>query len=210
MSGAGATVLDFAAAGGNVELVRELVGRGCDVNAPAAEWRGVEPFAATALTSHPLPTNSLTNSTFPPAAAKSRTVAKHHSLHQEDILPPTWRLLSPCVEEGCPLDVVSGAGATVLDFAAAGGNVELVPGPPMAALVPRGCDVNAVAAEWKRLCSTALTSHPLPTNSLTNSTFPPAAAKSQVSGSSTTHYIKRTSFLQHGYSSLHMSRNGCS
>ena len=30
-----ATVLDFATAGGNVELVRELVGRGCDVNAAA-------------------------------------------------------------------------------------------------------------------------------------------------------------------------------
>ena len=43
VSGAGATVLDFAAAGGNVELVRELVGR------PCSKWRGVKPFAATAL-----------------------------------------------------------------------------------------------------------------------------------------------------------------
>ena len=36
MSSAGATVLHGAAEGGNVELVRELVGRGCDVNAVEA------------------------------------------------------------------------------------------------------------------------------------------------------------------------------
>ena len=46
------------------------------------------------------------------------------------------------LEEGCPLDVVSAAGATVLHFAASGGNVDLVK-----ELVVRGCDVNAVKAD---------------------------------------------------------------
>ena len=43
--------------------------------------------------------------------------------------------------EGCPLDVVDTADATVLHYAADGGNVDLV-----RELVVRGCDVNAVKA----------------------------------------------------------------
>ena len=45
------------------------------------------------------------------------------------------------LEEGCPLDVVSSMGSTVLHFAAEGGHVEAV-----RELVVRGCDVNAVRA----------------------------------------------------------------
>ena len=45
------------------------------------------------------------------------------------------------LEEGCPLDVVDSARATVLHLAAEDGNVEL-----LREFVGRGCDVNAVQA----------------------------------------------------------------
>ena len=55
------------------------------------------------------------------------------------------------LEEGCPLDVVTCAGATVLHFAASGGHVELV-----RELVGRGCNVNERRANgWTPLHNAA-------------------------------------------------------
>ena len=135
MSSDGATVLHFAAAGGNVELVRELLGRGCDVN--AVKTNGFTPLHDAAAHGRTEAVRELTKL----GATKSVVAGDCGTpLHQAGI-EGHFKTALAMLKEGCSLDVVSSDGSTVLHDTAAGGNVELV-----REVVGRGCDVNAVRA----------------------------------------------------------------
>ena len=132
---ADATVLHFAAAGGNVDLVRELVVRGCDVNAMNAN--GCTPLHDAASRGRTQAVHELLKL----GAAKSVVGGNYGTPLHLAAYGGHVETAVAMLEEGCPLDVVDTADATVLHFAAAGGNVDLV-----RELVVRGCDVNAVKA----------------------------------------------------------------
>ena len=131
----GQTVLHSAATGGHVEVMKELVGRGCDVN--AMEANGCTPLHSAAACGRTEAVRELIK-----LGAIESVVAGNcgNPLHQAARNGHVETVVA-MLEKGCPLGVVNSVGTTVLYFAAEGGYVKLVK-----ELVGRGCNVNAVEA----------------------------------------------------------------
>ena len=128
----GASVLHAAAEGGNVEVIGEVLGTGCDIN--ATDNDGVTPLHM--------------------AAARGKTEAAleliRHGANRAVVagaVGTPLHVAAGCghvstvktmLKRGCPVDVVTNNGASVLHAAAEGGNAEVI-----REVVSAGCDINA-------------------------------------------------------------------
>ena len=131
----GASVLHFAAVGGNAEVIRELCSMGCDINALGG-IDSVTPLYKAVGKGHTEAALELIR-----LGAEKAIVAGQFGtpLHQA-VLGAFAFTVKALLKAGCPVDVVSTTGATILHWAAAGGSVEVI----REVLSTNGCNINAI------------------------------------------------------------------
>ena len=122
VDGHGYTALHRAAEGGHVEVMRELITRGVSANVQSND--GYTPLHSAAYNGELEAVHELLRLG---GKASMRKVPGTYGtpLHQA-ALGGHKKVMSVLLDEGCPIDVVSSSGLSVLHSAAQGGHVELV------------------------------------------------------------------------------------
>ena len=133
VSSSGLSVLHFATEGGHVELVGWLVECGLDVNRGDAD--GYTPLHSAARNGKLETVHELLR--LGGKASMTKVAGKYGTPLHQAAFGGHKKVMSVLLDEGCPIDVVSSSGLSVLHFAAEGGHVEL-----LGWLVECGLDVN--------------------------------------------------------------------
>ena len=133
VSSSGRSVLHFVSKGGYVELLGWLVECGLDVNRGSAN--GYTPLHSAAAKGKLEAVNELLR--LGGKASMTKVAGIYGTPLHRAALGGHKKVMSVLLDKGCPIDVVSSSGQSVLHFAARGGHVEL-----LGWLVECGLDVN--------------------------------------------------------------------
>ena len=137
VNSSGQSVLHAAAAGGHVELVGWLVECGLDVNGDAD---GYTPLHSAAAEGNLDAVHELLR--LGGKASMTKVAGIYGTPLHQAAFGGHKKVMSVLLDEGCPIDVLSSDGQSVLHFATEGGHVELV-----GWLVECGLDVNGEDAD---------------------------------------------------------------